>query len=395
MSTQAISQPSITGIQKPGALSPAQEQPAPPVAGAARLVSLDAFRGFIMFCIVGGGGLMLGLQALGHNRIIDTIIYHLSHSTWEGLRFYDCIWPSFMLMVGVSVPFSYAKRSLTQTRSQMLAHALTRSTLLFLLGSLRESAHLGSLYLVEISSALQPIAIAYLVAFLLVRKSPRFQAAVGGLILVGYALLLAFVPAPGIGAGSYRLNANLVYAVDIALLGKTHSVNQSEILEGWGTVLSTLPTISTTILGLLLGELLKSSRPARSKIRIMAVTGVAGLVVGYLLSFFIPVIMKMWTASYGVLTASWACLFLLLFYWIIDVRGHRNWAFPFVVIGMNALAAYLAETVTRLHSLVNLLTKGIEGTLGSAGPLFGSVVFLAVEWSILYWMYRRRIFLSA
>src|SRR5262249_27438047 len=105
--------------------------------------------------------------------------------------------------------------------------------------------------------------------------------------------------------------------------------------------------------------------------------------------------MKMWTVSYGVLTASWACLFLLLFYWVIDVGGHRSWAFPFVVIGMNALAAYLAATVTRLHALVGILTKGIEGHLGSAGPLFASIVFFAVEWSILYWMYRRRIFLSA
>ncbi len=394
MPTQAVSQTSAKGIENVES-APGRQQPVQPVAGKARLVSLDAFRGFIMFWIVGGGSLMLGLQALGHNRIIDTIIYHLNHSAWEGLRFYDCIWPSFMLMVGVSVPFSYAKRSLTQTSSQMLAHAFKRATVLFLLGSLRESAHLGSPYLIEISSALQPIAIAYLVAFLLVRKSPRFQAAVGGLILIGYALLLAFVPAPGIGAGSYKLNANLVYAVDIALLGKTHPVNQAEILEGWGTVLSTLPTIATTILGLLLGELLKSPRSQQFKIKVMAAIGIAGLALGYILSFFIPVIMKMWTVSYGVLTASWACLFLLLFYWIIDVGGRRSWAFPFVVIGMNALAAYLANTVTRLHSLVGIFTNGIEGHLGSAGPLFASIVFFAVEWSILYWMYRRRIFLSA
>jgi len=361
----------------------------------ARLVSLDAFRGFIMFWIVGGGSLMVGLQALGHNRVIDTVIYHLNHTPWEGLRFYDCIWPCFMLMVGVAVPFSYSKRSLTQTYPQMLVHALKRVAVLFLLGSLRESLHLGSLYVVEISSALQPIAIAYLVAFLLVRKSARFQAAVGALILVGYALLLAFVPAPRVGAGSYKLNANLVYAVDIALLGKTHPVNQSEILEGWGTVLSTIPTISTTILGLLIGGLLRSSRSAQSKMKIMAVTGIAGLAMGYALSPVIPVVMKMWTTSYGILTASWACLLLLLFYWIIDVRGYRQWAFPFVVIGVNALAAYLGGTVTRLHDIVSVVTRGAQATLGPFGPLFGALVFLGVEWLILYWMYQRKIFLSA
>jgi predicted acyltransferase len=140
---------------------------------------------------------------------------------------------------------------------------------------------------------------------------------------------------------------------------------------------------------------LRSPRAARSKAKIIAVAGIAGLALGYALSFFIPVIMKMWTASYGILTASWACLMLLVFYWIVDVRGYRKWAFPFVVIGANALAAYLMETVTRLHLLVSLLTRNLEASLGSLGPLFGSIVFLGVEWLILYWMYRRRIFLTA
>src|SRR5512135_3311954 len=107
--------------------------PTVPKPATARLVSLDAFRGFIMFWIVGGGAIVLGLQALGHNWFTDTMIYQLNHSAWEGLRFYDCIWPSFMLMVGVSIPFSYAKRSLTQTHQQMLFHAFKRFCILMLL----------------------------------------------------------------------------------------------------------------------------------------------------------------------------------------------------------------------------------------------------------------------
>ncbi len=130
---------------------------------AERLASLDAFRGFIMLWIIGGEGLMAGLAVLGHNRVIDAVVYELSHSPWQGLRFYDCIWPSFMLMVGVSVPLSFAKRSLTQTYYQQVVHAIKRAIVLFLLGSVRESVLLGSPYLIELSSALQPIAIAYLV----------------------------------------------------------------------------------------------------------------------------------------------------------------------------------------------------------------------------------------
>jgi predicted acyltransferase len=112
-----------------------------------------------MLWIIGGEGLMAGLASLGHNRVIEAVVYEVNHSPWQGLRFYDCIWPSFMLMVGVSVPLSIAKRSLTQTYQQQLAHAAKRALVLFLLGSVRESVLLGSPYLIELSSALQPIAI--------------------------------------------------------------------------------------------------------------------------------------------------------------------------------------------------------------------------------------------
>jgi predicted acyltransferase len=358
------------------------------VPDTSRLVSLDAFRGFIMFWIVGGESLMRGLQALGHNRFLDAIVYELEHTPWQGLRFYDCIWPCFMLMVGIAIPFSYAKRRLTQTHRQILWQAVKRVAILFLLGSLRETVNLGSPYWIELSSALQPIAIAYFVAFLLARRSPRIQATVGGLILAGYALLLALVPAPSIPAGSYVQNSNLVTYVDLAVLGRAHP-------EGWGTVISTIPTVSTTILGLLIGELLRSVRPAKLKIKVIGAAGIAGLILGYALSPFIPVVMKLWTTTYGILTAAWACLMFLLFYWVIDVLGYRKWAFPFAVIGMNALAVYLSGTVTRLPQIVDVLVRGGVPALGAAGSLFNAVVLLAVEWVILFWMYRRKVFLTA
>jgi predicted acyltransferase len=350
-----------------------------------RLVSLDAFRGFIMFWIIGGGALMAGLRNLGHNPVIDTIVYQLSHTPWQGLRFYDIIWPCFMLMVGVSVPFSLAKAALTQTRSQLLRKALTRAAVLFLLGSLRESVSLNSPYWVELSSALQPIAIAYLAAFFLARTSIKVQAAVGGLILVGYAALLAFVGAPGVPAGSYAKEANLVLAVDLAVLGRAHA-------EGWGTVLSTLPTISTTILGLILGEVLRSERPRSAKFRIIAFTGLCGVVLGFLLNPVIPIVMKLWTTSYGIATAGWACLLFALFYWFIDVAGFRRWAFPLVVIGMNAVAVYMAGTLFPLGHIVGIFTRAVSATLE---PLVRAVAVLAVEWLVLYWMWRRKIFLKA
>ena len=364
------------------------------LARAERLASLDAFRGFIMFWIVGGGGLMVGLQALGKNPVLNAAVYELNHTPWRGLRFYDCIWPAFMLMTGVSVALSAARRSHTESRRQMLSHALKRTAVLFLLGSLRESASLGSPYLIELSSALQPIAIASLVAFLLVRKSPRFQATVAALILAGYALLLALVPAPGIPAGTYELNHNLVNAVDLALL-KDHWLRWPYASDGWGTVLSTIPTVSTTLLGLLIGEWLLSARSKQSKLKIIGAAGLVCLTLGYALSAFVPVVMKMWTTSYGLLSAGWACLMFALFYWVVELRGRRKWSFPFVVIGSNAVFIYMFTSLVHLGRGMTIFTSGIAGMLGRGGPFFHELSVIVVEWLILFWMYKRRIFIKA
>jgi len=363
--------------------------PTLPLAGEGRLVSLDTFRGFIMFWIIGGEALAVGLQALKPNFLLNTFVYELNHTPWQGLRFYDCIWPAFMLMVGLSVPLSFAKRSRTQTYPQMLGHAVKRFAVLFLLGSLRESVHSGAPYWVELSSALQPIAIAYLVAFLLVRKSQRLQAAVGGLILVAYALILAFVPAPGVPAGTLDPYKNLVRSVDLMVLGRTYPT------EPWGTVLCTLPTISTTILGLLIGEWLMSTRSRESKAKMIAGAGLCCLAAGYALSSFVPVIMKIWTTSYGLVSAGWACVMFLLFYWVIDVRGHQKGSLLFVVIGSNAVFIYMVASIVPLRQWVSIFTRSMVGASGHLEPLLHAVVVLVVEWLVLFWMYRNKIFIKA
>ncbi len=368
-------------------MPPNSETPTTPAASK-RLISLDAFRGFTMFWIVGGVGLLRGLQELGGNPISDAIVYQLRHSEWVGLRFYDLIWPSFMLMTGMSLPFSYAKRSLTQSHNQVFLSVLKRFAVLFLLGSVRESVSLKSPYLVELSSALQPIAIAYLFAFLLIRKSVKFQAAVGCSILAGYTLLLAFVPAAGVPAGSYEKGANLVLSVDMAVLGRT-------LDAGWGTVLSTIPILSTTILGLLIGRLLRTSRSPAAKAKIIGVVGLACLALGWALHPVVPIVMKLWTTSYGLASAGWACLMFLFFYWVIEVKDIRRWAFFFTVIGVNALAVYMGRSIVPLKNTVDIFTAPLAAQIDPAGVLAQYLAFLAVEWLILYWMYKRRIFLTA
>jgi predicted acyltransferase len=375
-----------TGIKAEQATSPSLRMDISP--GNKRLSSLDAFRGWTMFWIVGGSALVAGLQALNANRVINGLVYELNHSDWQGLRFYDLIWPSFMLMTGMSLPFSYAKRSLTQTHRQILMRVLRRFLVLFLLGSLRESIHFNRPYLIELSSALQPIAVAYLAAFLIVRRSWRFQAAVGAGILVFYALLLAFVPAPGVLAGSYDRNANLVLWTDLVTVGRV-------LPEHWGTVICTLPTISTTIVGMLLGELLMTNRSAASKMKTIGLVGLSGVVLGWALNPVIPIVMKIWTTSYGLASAGFACLMFLVFYWLIDVRGYRKPAFPLLVIGMNAVAIYMSESIIPWSKIVAIFTQPLAGTLGSFTPLFHAIAVLTFEWLVLYWMYKRKIFLTA
>jgi len=386
MATETPAAAKATKSSPEQAVSPAPRTE--PAAGSQRLVSLDAFRGWTMFWIVGGAALVGGLQALNPNPLINGVVYELNHTDWQGLRFYDLIWPSFMLMTGMSLPFSYAKRSLTQTHHQIFMRVLRRFAVLFLLGSLRESIHFNHPYMVELSSALQPIAVAYLAAFLLGRKSWKFQASVGAGILVFYALLLAFVPAPGVPAGSYDRNANLVLWTDLVTLGRV-------LPEHWGTVICTLPTISTTILGMLLGELLMTNRSAASKMKIISLVGLSGVAIGWCLNPVIPIVMKIWTTSYGLASAGFACLMFLVFYWLIDIRGYRKLAFPFLVIGMNAVAIYMSESIIPWSKTVAIFTQPLAGTLGSFTPLFHAIAVLTVEWLVLYWMYKRKIFLTA
>ena len=369
--------------------APQAEHPAPrtaagsPGSGTARLGSLDAFRGFTMFWLMGGKALALALAALGG---FEFVRYQLNHSAWEGVRYYDLIWPSFMLMVGVSIPFSFARRLLAQTRGQLLRDAWKRAAILFLLGSLRESLHDGVPRLIELSSALQPIALAYLVTSHLAGRSVKLQigAAVG--ILAGYALLLALVGTSTIAAGSYELNRNLVTAVDELVLGRSHR-------DGWGTVLSAIPAIATTVVGLLFGQVLLAGPVAVARLRVFGLTGLGCLAAGFALSPVVPIIMKLWTTSYTLVATGWACVFFSVFYWAIELRGWRGWTFPFVVIGVNALAAYLLNTIIPISRIVGTFTKPLVPVLGWFGPILATGAVFIAGWLILFWLYRRKIFL--
>ncbi|MEY4938321.1 MAG: hypothetical protein RIQ93_56 [Verrucomicrobiota bacterium] len=336
-----------------------------------------------MFWLMGGKAFVLAVSGL---LGLEFVRYQLGHSAWEGVRYYDLIWPSFMFMVGLSIPFSFARRSLAQNRGQLLRDAWQRATVLFLLGSLRESLSAGGPHLIELSSALQPIAIAYLATTYLAGRSLKVQIAVAAGIFAGYALLLASVSMAGIPAGSYEINRNLVTAFDEWAIGRAHK-------DGWGTVLTTIPTLATTIVGLIFGQILRDPSSPRTKLKVFVLTGGGCLVAGYGLSPAVPIIMKLWTASYGLVATGWACLFFSAFYWVIDLRGWRGWTFPFTVIGVNALAAYLLNTIIPINRIVGTFTKPLVPILGVFGPLLATGAAFFTGWLILLWLYRNRLYL--
>jgi predicted acyltransferase len=146
---------------------------------------------------------------------------------------------------------------------------------------------------------------------------------------------------------------------------------------------------------MLLGELLMTSRSAIQKIKIIALIGLSCVVLGLALNPVIPIVMKIWTTSYGLASAGWACLMFLCFHWVFDVRSWQKWAFPFVVIGMNAVAIYMSETIIPWSKTVDIFTHPLTAMLGSFTLLFHAIMVLLVEWLALYWMYKRKIFLTA
>ena len=220
----------------------------------------------------------------------------------------------------------------------------------------------------------------------------RFQAGVAAAILAAYACVVAFVPAPGVPAGSYVLNHNLVHSVDIAVLGQYHWDIWPYRDEGWGTVLVVIPAIATTLVGLLIGELLMISRSLSYKAKVIAAMGVGLLALGFGISPWIPIEMKMWTTSYGLASAGVACLEFLFFLWIVDIVRLRKWTIVFVPFGRNAIFIYMLTSLISIKAGTDVFTSPLAAHLGKSADLFQAAAALAVEWLILFWMMRRKIY---
>ena len=365
-----------------------------PASPTRRLTSIDALRGFDMFWIVGGDVAVRAWAKWAGWPPPSLVETQLEHVPWEGFRFYDLIFPLFLFLVGVVIPFSLAsQRARGASPARMHLRILRRTALLFALGLLANGVLQFDWGNLRVAGVLQRIAVCYGCAALIVlHTGVRGQVVTAAALLLGYWALLALVPAPGGVAGDYSIEGNLAGYVDRHYL-------PGRILQryyGFGDnegLLSTIPAVATPLLGALAGQWLRSERPASVRLLGLTLAGVACLAVGIAWGTVFPVIKNLWTSSFVLVAGGWSLLLLALFHGVIDVLGWRRWAFFFTVIGANAITIYVVPRFLDFPKVAKFFFGGAIRHSGSFEPVALALAVVLVEWLFLLFLYRKGWFL--
>ena len=365
-----------------------------PRAEAGRLTSLDVFRGMTI-------ATMILVNNAGDGR---HTYWPLEHAAWNGWTPTDLIFPFFLFIVGVSMVFSFAVRSARgQSRKDLLLHALKRSAVIFALGLFLYAYPKFDWHTARIPGVLQRIAVVYFLTSIFVLFTGRVvRLIVTAALLIGYWLVMKYVPVPGYGPGVLTMDGNLVGYIDRSLIYNHLWIAHRFDPEG---ILSTIPSIATCLLGVFTGEWMRSQHALSRKLGGVIVGGIVGLVAGYIWNIWFPINKMIWTSSYVLLTAGFALLVFVVCYWIIDVRGWKRWGIPFLIFGVNPLAIYflasMGETILNVHHIGKESIKGVLFNKLYA-PTFSDPYVASLAWSISFvlvfffvsWlMYRRRIFI--
>jgi heparan-alpha-glucosaminide N-acetyltransferase len=391
-----------------------------PASPIPRVPSIDAFRGLVMFLMLAEAMRLWTLHdAFPGSGFWALVAYNTSHVPWQGCSLHDLIQPAFSFLAGASLPFSIASRKLKgQSFLQMLGHAIRRSLILIFLGIFLRSLHSSQTYW-TFEDTLTQIGLGYTVLFLLVFASRRVQIGVFVVILVAFWGAFALYPAPpatfdypsvGVPAdwphlysgflSHFNKNSNLSWAFDTWFLNLFPRESPFVYNEGGWSTLSFIPTLATMMLGMWAGAWLKTSRPPREKLRGLVVSGVALTLAGLVLQWLhvCPIVKRIWTSSYTLYSGGLILLILAGFYAAMDLRGWKRWAFPLMVIGANSIAIYVMSW-TMEHFVAESLTIHLGRApflvLGPAfEPVLHGIGVLIVFWLILYWMYRKKIFIK-
>ena len=355
------------------------------ISAKGRLTSIDALRGFDMFWIIGGGEAVAALAQVRPNQFTLTLQEQMEHVHWEGCHFEDLIYPLFLFIVGLVLPFSLARRQEQgQSRGLLYLHCLKRSLLLIVLGSI-PGGLLSFTHWPMMGGVLAHIGLCYFFAALLViHTSWRARAVLVSGYLLLYWLASMLVAVPGYGAGVFTEQGSLASYID------RHFLSGNLWNEGPASIPSGIVLI---LWGSLAGHWLRSTRSDHEKAAGLALAGALCVGLGYGWSYSFPFIKRVvWSSSYVTFAAGWSLLVSALFYWIIDVKGYRRWSVFFVVIGMNAITIYFLQTIVNFDDMAKLFTQGLADHSGALKPLVLPLGVVGVKWGLLWFLYRRGIF---
>jgi predicted acyltransferase len=371
----------------------------------ARNLAIDTYRGFVMFLMMAEVvQLSRVAKALPGNGFWNFLAYHQTHVEWAGCSLHDTIQPGFSFLVGVALPYSIAARiARGGTFGSMFLHALWRSLLLVALGVFLRSTHAPQTYY-TFEDTLSQIGLGYPLLFLLAYRPPRWQWGALGVLLFGYWLAWALYPAQPVGffsgfAAHWNKGNNFGNAFDVWFLNLFPTLKPYVANSGGYLTLSFIPTLGTMILGLAAGRWLRDAAPSVPMRKFLA-AGAIGIAAGLLLHFtgICPVVKRIWTPAWTLFSGGLCFLFLAGFCWLTEIKGYRKWAFPLVVIGANSIAAYLMAHLWERFILDSFRIHLGEHAFAFAGtevePFVRGVAVLLVYWAILYWMYRRKLFLK-
>jgi len=373
-----------------------------------RLVSLDALRGFDMFWIMSGEQIIHTLAKVTQWPVLLWFSGQLHHTVWNGITFYDMIFPLFLFIAGVSMPYSMgnkiAKAGVSSadqlsftTKKSIYIDMLRRTLILVLLGMVVNGALKFNGYEnTRFASVLGRIGLAWFFAGLIyLNFNLRGQILWLGGILIGYWAAMIFIPVPGYGAGVLTMQGSLESYVDRLLLpGRLHD----KIHDPEG-ILSTIPAIGTALLGVFTGSFLKwnsPSWPMYKKGLLLFGAGLALIVLGLLWNAGFPINKRLWSSSFVLYVGGWSLIFLSIFYLIIDVAGFKKWAIPFVWIGTNSILIYLcSEGMVDFGHTAGFLLGGLVNLTPIAWQAVWTAVSVTlVQLVFLYILYRNKLFLK-
>lgn len=391
--------------------------PAPATSPPPRLLSLDAYRGAVMILLAVNG---FGLAALAKNSdsaFLQWLGFQTSHPEWlshfhlVGFALWDMIQPAFMFIVGVAVPYSFAKRAaLGQSRGKLVAHAWTRALFLILLGVFLTSVRAKETQWI-FTNVLCQIGLGYPFLLLLAGRRARSQLIAGAAVLGIHWLAFLLYPVPESHAaavaagepgalagffGHWSIHTNLAADFDRWFLNLFPRSEPFEMNAGGYTTLNFVPAFVTMLAGLMCGELLRNEAfVPLAKVKQLLLAAAVMLAAGVVLGMTVcPIVKRLWTPSWMLFSGAYVTALLAVFYWAIDVKSWKGWTFPLVVAGLNPLALYVMGQLSKGWTLSQLKIH-LPGFVfsGPSGPVVEALLPALVFWLIVWWMHRRKIYL--